>query len=342
MDSIKLLIHKLQSIRSYGEGLKEIAIALNLSYINKTLRSENDQLFHYEIQKALGFKTPSSEVKTLEQLAIMTNSPPPSFFYGFFQIRYTQDPFTEFTWTYYRVKTFNDIVEFTSNDNKVIKFIGEHYFTKDYFILRHKGDVISIYHMRPLEENRIFYNFLNTIKWWITVVQREDGVIIGNIGYANFNLKYIKNDGSVRDININSQFLNLKAFGYYGQYTSICYESGGGKTAILDYFEKKERPVCPAIKNIPRAVSIKNVYAEIDAFTLIDNIVFFYDSKNERIAWFLNISEYKLRIFDGFVIVDRDIVDLITGRILIPSCSDSMISLTRKDDDTGYWIWVHK
>lgn len=341
MDIIPIILSAMENIRSYGEGLKVISQAFYTYHLSKELGAKHDQAFHHRIQSVLGFKTPQATVKAQELEDKETGALPMSFFYGFFQIRYYKDTDPVLCWTYYKVYiTLGYSIEFVSNENQVIRFVGKKYaFTKDYFLIYDKK-IISIYHSRPLVDHKIFEDGID-MKEFIPV-QKDKGVMLIYKMNTQFNIAFISDKGSFTLLKTftDDLFYNVvgtTVCGYYG-----IYKSEIDRISIIDYFTDKEESMPPFITSSSGTVSVKNEYPEIDAVYLDQEGGFYYDVKNKKIAWIFSEERKRNDKFDSFILNGAWIVDIITGRILLNLIDYTHeFFLTRKDDNTGYWIWIY-
>lgn len=342
MDIIPIILSEMESVRSYGEGLKVISRAFFIYHLSKELGARHDQAFHHKIQSVLGFKTPQAKVKVQELKDKEMGKMLMSFFYGFFQIRYYRDADPNLCWTYYKVYiTLGSkySIEFVSNEKQVIGFIGKRYaFTKDYFLIYEKK-VITIYHSRPIINNKIFERNIDMDDF--TFTQREKGVILAYRADRLFNIAFITNKGSFTLLKTFTDsvynVIGMAICGYYGMYMPNM-----DRISVIDYFTDKEESMPSFITSSSGSISVKNEYPEIDAIYLNQGGGFYYDAKNRKMAWVFSEERKRDSKFDSFILNGLWIVDIITGRILINlEGYANECHLTRKDDDTGYWIWIY-
>lgn len=338
-------IVELSSIRSYGEGFK---ILDRISLISKKLYAENEQLFHNVIQKALGFREPDTSIKSAEIEAHNSGKPPESFFYGFFQYKLSDNiGIYDRCWTYYRV-TINHypefVITFHSNTDERFVFIGDSYFTNDYFLIYRKG-ILEIYHLKPLNNptNKIYSGEFLMSSYM--AIQRKWGLLIlyEHEKRSYFASLKLVNGKYELEKDIRRYDGDTSMSGYYGVYRN-------GDPRMPDrfynkeYFTDVEYPLDPLITSLSGHIyKTKNVYPTIDLILMYEYGGFLYDAKNNNIAWVF-FKDKELLMFDSFIISENHIVDIITGKSLLlleylPQKSSFL--LTRKDNDTGYWIWIN-
>lgn len=342
---VATIIEELNNIRSYGEGLKILG---KFSLVSKGLIRDNEQLFHSIIQKTLGFKEPNIKIKADENRDIILGRSPKSLFYGFFEFKLMSNESYEHSWTYYRVdidrndtklKNYEYNITFVSNNRTKIKFSGIHYFTKDYFLI-YKNENLEIYYLR-LDNLIISYKLpeMKTFKaiqrdWGLIIVCNFDVVVsIGTLKMENGKYKLTMDIAEYSDY-------DYSVFGYYGPYYKDVHIDD--RSYIEDYFTGTEYALDPIITfpagHIEQCV---NIYPTIDLL-YINEICLVYDVKKGKVAWlFYPTSGVTC---DSYVIYHNRILDIITGRVLLNlnTPGGSRIILTRKDDDTGYWIWINQ
>lgn len=335
MEILKLVaISELSSISSYGEGLAAIE---KLTYLSKERVEKYKQLFHYVIQRIMGYSVPPNVVISRELREPRTKHPH-SLFYGFFEFRYGSSGHYE-PWTYYRVQINCSNISFIGNNGEEINFSifsGGAFLTHNYCVIK-REEMIHIYHERISPEHRLFYG-PSPIETIIRVVERPNELVFiyyddsGMVSVMFYSFK--KGTFSVPDhftpvLRMHRYFCG--SLGFYFQ--------SNGKLLCQTYSDTRKIISGMPSELINEICFVRNEFKHFDFIYTNLFSGFLYNNLEDRILWSFDTGIPRLLHCDSFSILDNSIVDLVTGRKLF-SVDGTLLSLTRKDDGSGYWVWV--
>lgn len=329
-----VLLERLNDIRTYGEALKILGqYALYFKNINL------EEKYNYKIREVLGL-TPKGE------------RGPNSYHFGLFEIRVVEGRIPSLQWTFYRV---NEIeadddghvigFEFVGNngEKEEIFFLdrGIYMFTTNYFLLL-INNILTIYHLRPLESHIVFKKEV-PFKGFFNVVERYSSLIlIYSFEKTSFVISKIPFDTWEIIVlrTLDRERINDR-MGYYGFYKNN--PDRPDDLFFIDYISSESHNVHANITYASGAINVAyNVYKTLDIIFINSNVGCIYDAQNAKLAWlFDNNQDY--RIYESFFIANnRVICDIFTGRQLLNLHNDGIsITITRKDDDSGYWVWKY-
>lgn len=336
MEILKLIaISEFNGINSYGEG---IAVIENLTYLSEKNIEKYKQLFHYIIQRIMGYSVPPVSVISRE-LKDSGKKRPNSLFYGFFEFKYGNNGPYE-SWTYYRIYYKRSEVVFIKNNGEEIIFpIVSHgvFLTHNYCVIMEDEETLSIYHKYLSRNHRLYYGF-SPISMIVRVIERPnelmfiyyniDGKI--DIMLYSFSKEYFVAPDFFKPVSHMNRFM-CGFLGFYLQSGDnlICQSYSGEKIVV---------PGMPA-NLINKVFFVKNIINQSDFIYTSLSLGFMYHSHENRITWSREISCPRIPYCDSFLLIDDSVVDLITGGKLF-STEYKILCLTRKDDGSGYWVWV--
>lgn len=336
--------------RSFGEALRKLSQNLGVSKEMKDFLRSSEVLSI--IKRVLGFRNPPPE------LIRNKNWNKRTFYDGFMELRSKGEKSKikrKFLscWSCYRIYRGPGSRDFLLLDNagEEINFLSYRLLTTTNYLVSQNGDgeTINVYYKKikiDLPYSKIEIDDEETFM----IIETERGLIIcvgllddeGTIGDIKGNTKvYLINEFGKKFIKTITGNISLLRQGSRGFYIS----SRGTdfvKTVLIDYFNGEEIAKIPFLKELNSETTISGFYKNIDRIDLMwKGPGFFYDNKAQMITW---IFSDKFKNIDSFIFTDKMLLDVITGEPLLffNFTIPESILVTRRDDESGYIIWVEK
>lgn len=254
---------------------------------------------------------------------------------GLFELAYAYTKIcsnkSKYSWNKYRI--YKDIV---GNRYMMLENTGQaHYIynsisISNRYFMNIKHDTISIHTDTPWNSDHLifFHKFDGKRINSSCIMEIVDGLLI-EIDQQVFYLDPI--DKSFKEIYSEFDHKRIGSGGYYSENSMISYRTG----------ETVPVPIsgCFRIAN----VCIAGVPG-YDILLLDDAREIVYDSMKAEVKWTTVISDVSTEdIIDSLLFGGKEIRDLYTGQILLnieAVGGQSIVGVTRKDDRTGYFVWL--
>lgn len=217
---------------------------------------------------------------------------------------------------------------------------GEHFnvtfekwdFSSNYFVGVKEG-ILSIYTDTPW--NRDFLIFETELRY-----HTSDLDVLESLYGIYLCIKYAKNSVAILySVDFENKKLKreMSRIENYKRLTSTCILKDG------DFFDLiiREKKIINLSSKIPIDACMPSGIVGIDLFRNLKCEWFVYDSINNREIRHFNDAQlgYAPYVFDFILILDHEIIDLITGEILFSHQSSNNIMISRKSDHSGYFVW---
>lgn len=256
-------------------------------------------------------------------------------YHGFFEIRdIKRAPYD--SWSYYLVYNTREDVRFKDNqENLVLSFMGAYYLsTSNYLLIYiHKDKKCLIYYKDlkhliafPLFEYPPDDIYETSIGLVIKVDDEED------IVFYLFEEK--ESAFKILETHTPESFIGIGFYGFYERDENSLFMNPFNSQSTelvksIPYISGKE---APSIRTIHRTIESMHDNYENVATAL-------YDSRDRKITW-VNLNRDHLNIFETFAIIENKVVDIITGDVFYADKPGTEIYLSRKENNTGYYIWT--
>lgn len=235
-------------------------------------------------------------------------------------------------WSYYRVFGRKTWYDFIDNDDVSTKIImqGLNDFTPNYFVHVIKSRLYIYCKTIDYPIYNLKWKLADTISE-LSISESQDGLVIAVNDHYSI-LLFLFKEGRFSLMKEISAGLDFSGIGFRGYYL----RSNQG-VRLISYVNGDDIDVT-FLSQRRRYFLMRGIFEFIDGFSDGTNssMNVFYDCRENKVTW-MNFD--RIRIIDCLAIADRDIIDLMTGKTVY-RCSYEIYAMTKKQDDTGYYIWI--
>lgn len=227
----------------------------------------------------------------------------------------------------------------------VVSYKGYAY-SSNYFVVTNQTDTIIFYqkinNRRAIETKQIADVQIEKIKAIETVI----GLVIFSYTnddlFSDFYLYEVDRFTSVKTPEYGYKIVGIGYHGFYAWQREF-YDPA----VIINFNSKKSFNLDPLNRLIEdkytdTSKAVGGGYLSLDIFTIkhtTPHLNMVYDSRENMISWIIPPTDI-FRLMDWMVILIDRVVDIATGKNLTGYRSD-IVGITRREDNTGYDIWVH-
>lgn len=342
-DNIHQVIESdIKSCRTIGEVIDAVSKYFLIS--NKINAAVNADIVYGLIFKHFGFTLPPNPDEDKDI----------SIHRGFFEItsiaeRWNQDIGS---WTYYFYYNNSGVHYFVDSSGSIMKLMGIIHHTRSYLV-RIFQDKLSIYHMKL--DNIVYEAPLTVLgndssKYacnpedlkYIKIAETIDGIAMTASYDCGTNLYQVYMYDSKKNAIVFVQEVisenRYRGLGFYGYY--IVDDKSSMRNRIIEYSNPTKQHHIVPLSRLYKYKAAEG-YKSVDMITIGD-VIHLYDVRDDRLTLAFDIKEW-CRFFEGFVIYNSFVLDIVTGKELYHAPNNCEIyGITRKNDNSGYHIWLER